>query len=333
LAALAVAFVAQIKPILQAKVFTWNVALVGSSNSSPVIEHAVLPVNPSKSASPVRTTPSADLVSKMVATTVASRQSVQMVHPVVEPPKPIEPTTERQQPKVDPMQRSVEQNVRAVKLQAEPVVQSVATANEPEPVKYTESVAVESRTNVPDSTESAEVSQTHQSSAESAPAALPREDREAPRNPALVASHENSSSVTHVEAAQGLSEAPVSAPVQPGPAVSEAPVLVAKAVAPGSEPKGDHRWLAESLWRRVAELKRYPQSARLDGQEGRVVLKAVIRSDGQLADVSVYKSSGHAALDSAALEAVRLAFPLHMLHPIEKPEIVVNLPIVYSLSN
>ena len=106
-------------------------------------------------------------------------------------------------------------------------------------------------------------------------------------------------------------------------------------VAPVSSPgaKADYRWLAESLWRRVAELKRYPNSARMNGQEGKVVLKAVIRSDGQLADVFVQKSSGYSALDEAAMEAVRLACPLYVKHAIGKPQIVVSLPIVYSLAN
>ena len=101
----------------------------------------------------------------------------------------------------------------------------------------------------------------------------------------------------------------------------------------GSEAKTDNRWLAESLWRRVAELKRYPSSARLNGQEGKVILKAIIRSDGQLADVVVQKSSGYSTLDEAAIEAVRLACPLHMKHALGKPLIVVSLPIVYSLAN
>jgi protein TonB len=115
--------------------------------------------------------------------------------------------------------------------------------------------------------------------------------------------------------------------------VDAAPVQVARAVGPTAEAKLDHQWLAESLWRRVAELKRYPNSARMNGQEGKVILKAVIRSDGQLADVFVLKSSGYAALDMAAMEAVKLACPLHMKHAIGKPQIVVSLPIVYSLAN
>lgn len=127
-------------------------------------------------------------------------------------------------------------------------------------------------------------------------------------------------------------EAPAESSSQEG-LVDPAPMEVAKAPASGSETKIDHRWLAESLWRRVAELKRYPNQARMNGQEGKVILRAVIRSDGQLADVFVQKSSGHSVLDAAAIEAVKLACPLHMKHAIGKPQIVVSLPIVYSLAN
>lgn len=125
-------------------------------------------------------------------------------------------------------------------------------------------------------------------------------------------------------------EAPVQAS-QPLRSEEAAPVQVAKTSPSGSEMKPDHRWLAESLWRRVAELKRYPNSARMSGQEGKVILKAVIRSDGHLADVSIQRSSGYELLDAAAIEAVKLACPLHMKHALDKPQIVVSLPIVYSL--
>jgi protein TonB len=124
--------------------------------------------------------------------------------------------------------------------------------------------------------------------------------------------------------------APVSA--QDGRA-DAAPVQVTRAAGLSAEAKLDYQWLAESLWRRVAELKRYPNSARMNGQEGKVILKAVIRSDGYLADVSVQKSSGYSVLDAAAIESVKLACPLHMKHAIGKPQIVVSLPIVYSLTN
>ncbi len=114
---------------------------------------------------------------------------------------------------------------------------------------------------------------------------------------------------------------------------TEAPQQVAKAMHPRPKTRADYGWLAESLWRRVAEIKRYPSSARLNGWEGRVVLRAVIRSDGHLAAISVQKSSGYDVLDKAAIEAVRLACPLYMKHELGRPEVAVSLPIVYSLSH
>lgn len=136
-------------------------------------------------------------------------------------------------------------------------------------------------------------------------------------------------SPTDVSVAQ---EPPVQAP-QALQSEQAAPAPVVKASVSGSDMKIDHRWLADLLWRRVAELKRYPNTARMNGQEGKVIVKAVIRSDGHLADVFVQKSSGYSALDAAAVEAVRLACPLHMAQAIGKPQIVVSLPIVYSLAN
>ncbi len=141
-------------------------------------------------------------------------------------------------------------------------------------------------------------------------------------------------------------EAPVQANVEP-PARSavadhgepEAPAPTARetasqiAMVPRSAPgmKTDYRWLAESLWRRVVELKRYPHEARLNRWEGKVVLKAVIREDGHLGDLQIQKSSGYDILDQDAMELVRKACPLHLKHPLGRPEVVVQIPINYAL--
>jgi periplasmic protein TonB len=129
-----------------------------------------------------------------------------------------------------------------------------------------------------------------------------------------------------------IQEVPTQAVTHDSP-VDHTPAQMAIAQASGPEVKEDYRWLAESLWRRVAELKHYPNSARMNGEEGKVIVKAVIRSDGYLVKVFVQKSSGNSVLDGAAMEAVKLASPLHMKHAIAKPQIVVSLPIVYSLAN
>jgi len=237
-----------------------------------------------------------------------------MVHPEVQPPKPVEQreesppplNTESVTPPVKPVQEKIaepveQQIVEVPKTQPEPLT----AHKEPEPVQPAESVVAQRQPASPPQTEAVET--------------RPVETPVKPSAPQPLASS------SPAEPAPAVSSPPNSAP-------QEAPMQTAKA-APGPDVKVDHRWLAESLWRRVAELKRYPSSARLNGQEGKVILKAVIRADGHLAEVSVQKSSGHQILDAAAIEAVKLACPLHMKHAIGKPEIVVSLPIVYSLAN
>jgi len=157
------------------------------------------------------------------------------------------------------------------------------------------------------------------------PVAHPVEPRAVETMPAARVLSEPASSLP--EAAAVIDAKPVE------PVVRESAPLVAVATSPTPAVKADHRWLAESLWQRVAELKRYPSGARLNGWEGKVVLRVVIRADGHLADVRIQKSSGYDELDRAALEAVRLASPLHMKHELNTPEVAMNLPIVYSLTN
>ena len=115
------------------------------------------------------------------------------------------------------------------------------------------------------------------------------------------------------------------------PVVKESALQTAMAASPSSVVKVDHGWLAELLRRRLAEIKRYPSTARLNGDEGKVVLRAVIRADGHLSEVKVHRSSGHEALDNAALESIRLVCPLHMHQPLGTSEVAVYIPIVYSL--
>lgn len=117
------------------------------------------------------------------------------------------------------------------------------------------------------------------------------------------------------------------------PVVRESTPQVAMATRPTPAVKADYGWLAESLRRRLAELKRYPSAARLNGWEGKVVLRAVIRADGHLSEVKVHRSSGYESLDNAAMEAIRLVCPLHMHQPLGTSEVAVYVPMVYSLGS
>lgn len=93
----------------------------------------------------------------------------------------------------------------------------------------------------------------------------------------------------------------------------------------------DDLWVAELLKRRVAEAMIYPYLAQFQGREGTVVLAVVIRSDGQLSKIEVLKSSGHSLLDDDAMETVKRATPLTMAQPMGRPELAVEIPVVYRL--
>jgi protein TonB len=264
--ALALMFVAQVKPVLPEDRFKWDVALVEEA------KHESKP----------------EQIESVVA------QAQQPAKKAL--PSQIKPISERSQA-VPP--QLIEQKVEAPHVRQETVERRIVEFAEPKPEPVVEAKESEPVTTTV-SPEQAEFQPVHE--------------------PVAIASVPASSSEVPVS-----QEAPAAASSQDS-TVNAAP-------APSHDAKADNRWLAESLWRRVAELKRYPNFARMNGQEGKVILKAVIRSDGQLADVFVQQSSGHSALDAAAIEAVKLACPLHMKHAIGKPQIVVSLPIVYSLAN
>ncbi|MEW6245536.1 MAG: TonB family protein [Nitrospirota bacterium] len=120
-------------------------------------------------------------------------------------------------------------------------------------------------------------------------------------------------------------------PEAPAPTAQETASQIAAVPRSAPATKADYSWLAESLWRRVVELKRYPHEARLNRWEGKVVLKAVIREDGHLGDLQIQKSSGYDILDQDAMELVRKACPLHLKHPLGRPEVVLQIPINYAL--
>ena len=98
-----------------------------------------------------------------------------------------------------------------------------------------------------------------------------------------------------------------------------------------STARADYTWLSETIMRRMQELKRYPTEARLERAEGKVVLKAVLRSNGSLEAVEVFQSSGHQSLDRAAVELLNLAAPFHFPRPLEKAQMTVKIPMSYRL--
>ncbi|MGH7259597.1 MAG: TonB family protein [Nitrospiraceae bacterium] len=104
----------------------------------------------------------------------------------------------------------------------------------------------------------------------------------------------------------------------------------AQSAASGTS-KRDYGWLAEALWGRIEQLKRYPASARLNRWEGKVILRAVIKEDGHIADLRIAQSSGHDVLDQDALGLMQQASPIPLKQPLGHPQVVVHIPISYKL--
>ena len=115
-------------------------------------------------------------------------------------------------------------------------------------------------------------------------------------------------------------------PPEQRPASNGAPVD-----APQASGKADYGWLAEALWSRVEKSKRYPYVARMNNWQGKVVVRAVIREDGQLINLDVARSSGHTVLDDDAIASVKQAFPLKLSRSLGRTQVALHIPINYQL--
>jgi TonB family protein len=77
----------------------------------------------------------------------------------------------------------------------------------------------------------------------------------------------------------------------------------------------------------------YPENARREGREGRVLLHVLIDEQGKSKTVEVTRSSGSAALDRAAADAIS-RWRFHPARAGEKPvETWVNIPIDFRLTD
>lgn len=358
----------KMKLVAEQEPFKWEVALVErvhdvSSPEVPTPTPKVQTHKPlqSQSARPVEPPP------ETVMPRVVPQQSMQVIHPLLESPKPEQPVS----PEVHPVVQTIQppQPIQEIaQVQPKPVERQEAKkeeVKEPEPIVQTvqppqpiqEIVQAQPKPVERQEAKKEEVKEpvVNEFAREVMPRVEPVATAHAYAAPTSAASQPVVEHHAEPVAMAGAAPVAVAEPVSPSPSPTivaaapaaarsetvaapsapvahEPPPVVASAPAPRPAMKADYAWLAESLGRRIAALTRYPSSARLNGWEGRVVLRAVIRADGHLLDVTVHKSSGHDALDRAALETVKLACPLHMKHALNSTEVAVYVPIVYSLS-
>ena len=306
--AVAVTAMPKMTLVVEQEPFKWDVVLVErvqEVTSPDVPTPTVRPLKPVQS----QVTRLVEPTPEMIMPRVAPQQSAQMIHPLIETPtrlvEPIQPVQEIVQVQPKPAEREEVKEPEPVREVA-PVIEPVAPTH-----TYQAAAPAASHHHVDHHSEAVAVA--------SAPAVSAPEPE---------ATQHVSSSVATAPAAV-FSEPVVAAPP---PRAHQDPPVVASAPAPRPATKADYAWLAESLGRRIAALTRYPSSARLNGWEGRVVLRAVIRADGHLLEVTVHRSSGHDTLDRAALETIKLACPLHMKQALNTAQVAVYVPIVYSLA-
>lgn len=77
----------------------------------------------------------------------------------------------------------------------------------------------------------------------------------------------------------------------------------------------------------------YPPAARRSGDEGTVLLKVLVTSDGTAARVELDRSSGSVLLDGAALDAVRIWRFVPARRGAQNVEDWVRVPVVFRLES
>ena len=122
---------------------------------------------------------------------------------------------------------------------------------------------------------------------------------------------------------------PALAPLAFDPIVREAPVRIA---APGARTERADRGLELAVHDWLRRHQHYPRAARRAGLEGTATVRFVIDRRGALRARELVASSGHAALDRAALELLERAAPYPALPARAALEAVeLTLPVEYRL--
>lgn len=128
-------------------------------------------------------------------------------------------------------------------------------------------------------------------------------------------------SVTDVTMAQAQSREPEqTSPTSAVPMASQQP----------SASQADYSWLQRAVSRRLEELKRLSRPSLDDSSQLKVLVKAVVSNTGELMEAEVVKSSGLNRIDQEAMTLVQRAFPMPLDHTLDRQQIVMRIPIIYS---
>jgi periplasmic protein TonB len=90
---------------------------------------------------------------------------------------------------------------------------------------------------------------------------------------------------------------------------------------------------AQAVGYLIAPAPRYPQASRRLREEGEVLVRVLIGTDGRPSEVSLLRSSGFSRLDDAALAAVRLAMFRPYVVAGQARSAYVRVPVEFSLGS
>jgi periplasmic protein TonB len=130
--------------------------------------------------------------------------------------------------------------------------------------------------------------------------------------------------------AQALADVATALPQSYQPA--QAPATSVSPIASDRPPVAlaDYGWLQRALSRRLEELKRFSHPSLDDSSKLKVLVKAVVSDRGELMEAEVVKSSGSNRIDQEAMTLVERAFPMAFDQTLDRPKIVMRIPITYS---
>jgi protein TonB len=97
-----------------------------------------------------------------------------------------------------------------------------------------------------------------------------------------------------------------------------------------STTRPDYSWLQQAIFHRLEELKRSSRPSLDDSRPLKVTVKAVVSREGALLGSAVVKSSGLDRIDQEAMVLVQRAFPMQLDHPLDRQQIAMRIPIIYS---
>ncbi|MDT3777036.1 TonB family protein [Nitrospira sp. MA-1] len=97
------------------------------------------------------------------------------------------------------------------------------------------------------------------------------------------------------------------------------------------ETRPDYGWLITDLRKTLERLKFYPEIARLNKWEGKVLVQMKVLEGGHLIDMEIQESSGFEVLDQTALTIVRQASPLDLGHPLTSNSVSLSVPLTFQL--